>query len=388
LHASLVARGVFKEDAAQLPIVRSLERLSRVVFGSGQARGLYVYGEVGTGKTALMDVFFQSACPRGTTTRVHFHDFLLRLHGRRRKPAFDVGAALAAEAKVLCLDEFQITDFADGLLLRQLFDGFWARGGVLVATSNRKPEDLYEGGPNRRYLEPLISNLRRYCVVRHLRSARDHRRERGTAESRGLGEKTKRFRWSSNSTPSFLKEGSTTTTKEGDDWRGDVVRESFAGVNVSWTRDVGIAVGQGRTTTVPLVATASDGRRCACFDFAALCGADVGAADYAAIAGAFGQVLLDGVPRLTLKDHDHARRFITLVDCLYEARCVLFLAADDAASPDDLFAGHEGIFEPSLAETDGVADLVSVRELAWAFRRAASRLVEMDATTWPPGEID
>mmetsp|Transcript_5203 Transcript_5203/g.16393 ORF Transcript_5203/g.16393 Transcript_5203/m.16393 type:complete len:345 (+) Transcript_5203:498-1532(+) len=327
---------------------------------------LHVTAPPPPGKSALADLFYECVSPRRRCRRLHFHELLQEVHAR--PPVAGLGAALASEARVLCVDEFQVTDLADGLLLRRLFESYWREGGVFVATSNRRPDDLYEGGgANRKYLEPFFRDIRKFCLVRRIRSDRDHRRERATMdgdeEASSSGERDEVFVGSSRG-----DEDATPLRS----WAERALRRRFSEAPLEWTEGAAVSVGQ-RQVRVPLLAS-SEKKKCPCFGFDDLCRAELGAADYAALAQ-YGHLALFDVPVLTLKDHDAARRFITLVDCLYEARTVLLLDAR-GVPPDHLLVAPPG------DEADD-HDLVSVRELAWAFRRAASRLTEMAAPTWP-----
>ena len=147
-------------------------------------RGLYVHGDVGTGKTLCVDMFFDSISATVPSKRIHFHEFMLDVHQRvhEAKKDVDVDALvtvadqLSEEAHVLCLDEFQVTDVADAMIMRRLFTSIFLNGTVLIATSNRPPEDLYEGGLNRFYFLPFIDTLKKFCKVHSMESTTDHRR--------------------------------------------------------------------------------------------------------------------------------------------------------------------------------------------------------------------
>lgn len=387
-YAALVKSGGLRYDQCQVPVLIALDGLDQVIANYEAAdldsdekprvpRGVYVHGEVGTGKSLLMDLFFESACV--AKRRVHFHEFMLDVHRRVHagETIAGVGRSIAEDTPLVCFDEMQVTDVADAMILRRLFHALWRRGGVVVATSNRAPWDLYENGVNRRYFVPFVHQLETHCRVLRLESTRDHRHEFTAASDRLVWEAV-------------------------DDAWLDTALETALGGRPSWMSNVKIDVGCRRSLTVPRVAVARR-RRAAVFDFDALCDADVGAADYAALASAFDVVAVLDVPKLPLKRHDVARRFITLIDCLYEARIQLVLQAH--SPPDHLFPSQaaflrdledattiagldrpHGPTDPASTNDDDDAaslELTSVRELAWAFRRAASRLVEMAAVEWP-----
>ena len=381
-------------------------------------RGLFIHGNVGTGKTHLMDLFYQT-CPIDPhrKKRVHFHSFLqdvhkrihdlkqrdLITHGRNftvdtsqeRNPIVRVARQLAEEVSLLCFDEFQVTDVADALILSQLFSVLFRRGTVVVATSNRPPGTLYEGGLNRSYFLPFIDLLCRHCIVHDMDAATDYRIVT-TAGSDSL----------------FYVSTCEDSMKE---YR-QVLDKSWSEDNVQ--TDVKVNAAFNRTVKVPEVHANGDIAR---FRFRDLCNTELGSSDYRAIAQQFKAIIIDDIPLLTLKGHDQARRFITLVDELYEADCALMCCA--VASPENLFVGREshdshprialstsclklnvelpppggnvGDMEGveskpgeflgiDVAQSNGMAvgELASVQELSFAFRRAASRLQEMTSRPW------
>ena len=444
-YNALVASGRIRSDAAQLAVLADLSKLERVLVREHAARaadvarlaaapppdpddesdspldprpprtpkGLYVYGSVGTGKSMCCDLFFNSLATK-KKRRVHFHAFMLevhaRLHAERSTPGGSraalerIGLELAVDAEVLCFDEMQVTDVADAMLARSLFDACWDAGLILVATSNRPPDDLYENGLNREYFLPFVERLKRQCRVVEMSNDTDHRRLRMDASDRGAPQRVRYL---------VLNVG---LAGEDADAEADAVREAAAlcavdGLAAAATPPV--AVGRGRFLA-PAVGLAGGGRTGAVFSFSELCVSERGAADYGALARAFDVVAVADVPKFGLLDHDAARRFITLIDELYEARRRVVVVARAAA--DDLFptpenfardvadreapppgldrvggpSAHDRAFgndRPDPVDDAGAAlralELSSVRELAWAFRRAASRLTEMASPGWP-----
>lgn len=300
-------------------------------------KGLYLVGEVGRGKSMLMDLFFDAAeVPR--KKRLHFHRFMQNAHAKvhawkrahpdTADPIPPLADNIAAEAALLCFDEFQVNDIADAMILGRLFQALFQRGVVVVATSNVRPDDLFKGQPGRDAFLPFIDLIKQRLDVLLMDGGRDFRRER----MRGLR-----------------------TWHVPADARADrALDEAFE------TLIGGAAAGpetltvMGRPVKVPL---AADG--VARFDFAALCGKPLGAGDYLAIANAFHTVLIDGIPRLSPANFDEARRFITLVDALYDQRVKLIASAE--AQPDQLYERGEG---------------------AKMFERTASRLDEMQSQDW------
>jgi protein AFG1 len=345
-------------------------------------RGLYIYGEVGTGKTMLMDAFFSVANVE-KKQRHHFHSFLAYVHGRIHKlkqrdladkgrsftidtslennPINRVGLELASELSLLCLDEFQVTDIADAVILSQLFSVLFSKGTVVVATSNRPPSDLYEGGLNRSYFLPFIDLLQHHCIVHAIKSDIDYRKLLSTSTS---------F-WTQ---PEKVEPMVTALVEQMDVSKADAVE---------------LDVGFRRTLTA---STVYGGDRMARFSFEELCDRDLGAQDYRAIAQKFDIVVLEDIPYLNLEQHNIARRFITLIDELYEGKCAL-LCSSPTASPMDLFQAEprKGKMEEinvglgiDVATQGGTAvgALASVRELGFAFERASSRLFEMCSPDW------
>jgi cell division protein ZapE len=300
----------------------------------GTPQGLYLVGEVGRGKSMLMDLFFQCAeVPR--KKRLHFHQFMQQAHrrihawkqahGNEADPIPPLADSIAAEAALLCFDEFQVHDIADAMILGRLFEALFTRGVVVVATSNTAPDDLFKGRPGRDAFLPFIALIRRRLDVLHLEAARDYRRER----IRGL--------------PT---------------WHVPPDARAERALDAAFAELTGQAHGEpcrlallGRRLEVPQAA-----RGVARFDFETLCGLPLGPADYLALATHFHTLVLDGVPRLGAENFDKARRFITLVDALYEHRVKLVASAE--AEPDRLYERGEN---------------------AAMFERTASRLVEMQS---------
>ncbi len=298
-------------------------------------QGLYMFGGVGRGKTMLMDIFFDGA-PVALKRRTHFHAFMLevqdRLHGlrkdRRADPLVRLAGEIAGEAWLLCFDEFQVENIADAMILGRLFEAMLARGVVVVATSNVAPADLYKDGLQRDRFEPFIALIGERLDLLALEGGVDYRRLRirdldvyhtplGRAADAAL---ERAFR--------ALTEGA---------------EESPAELAVL-----------GRTLHVPRAA-----RGVAAFGFEALCGRPLGSADYLAIARAFHTLVLVGVPRLDAARADEARRFVNLIDALYENNVKLVMSAD--APPDDLYP---------------------LGDAAFAFKRAVSRLHEMQSAAY------
>ena len=334
--------GALKSDAAQQAAAERLHALARLLakyrsgsfslFGRKKApRGLYIWGDVGRGKSMLMDLFFGEAAI-SPKRRVHFNAFMAdvhaRLHVERAKtepgdPIAAVARGLAQEALLLCFDEFQVTDVADAMILGRLFEQLLGAGTVIVATSNVAPERLYEGGLNRQLFLPFIALIETRLDVLELDGPTDYRLHRLSGRAVYL-------------TP--------------------ISPEADAAMDDAWLRLTDCRQGEpmrltvfGRSLLVPQAA-----RGVARFSFADLCQNPLAAADYLEIARHFHTVLIDHIPVLDATDRNAARRFVLLIDTLYDQGVKLICSAD--AAPDRLYPEGDG---------------------ADAFRRTASRLVEM-----------
>ena len=356
-YEALIASGELRADAAQAAVADRLDALAGALeqqaprpgflgrlLGARPApppRGLYLWGGVGRGKSMLMDLFFAHAAvtPR---KRIHFHQFMLETHARihaarathEGDPILPVAAQWAAEARLLCFDELQVTNIADAMILSRLFTALFAAGVTVVATSNRVPDDLYKDGLNRELFLPFIALLTSTLDIVALDGPTDYRLDRmggmptyytpnGPAATQALSELFFRLT--------------------------DFPVEDRAHVP---SHD--LDVGGGRILHVP-----KSLKGVAVFSFRRLCGEARGAADYLAVARSYHTVILVGVPRLGPENRNEATRFITLVDALYEWRCKLLIAAD--APPDQLYVAGDGRFE---------------------FDRTVSRLMEMQSADY------
>jgi predicted ATPase len=311
-----------------------------------------MFGGVGCGKTMLMDAFAES-CPREfAVRRAHYHDFMLDVHSRlrlfkgERDPLARVADAVAAQCRVLCLDELFVTDVADAMILGRLFGRLWDDGLVLVATSNRAPTSLYEGGLQRQLFLPFIERLQRRCVVHDMASGVDYRRlahhARGTyfvapdrdaalaeAFARAAVEEDKAAR-------DARAVAAAAATRGGGSSAAAAAAPSSSSSSSELPPALGspspvdIPVAMGRLLHVPRAA----GRACL-FHFDELCGQPVAAADYLALAERFDAVALQGIPVFTGANVASGHRFVTLVDILYENRTRLLASAE--APPFALF---------------------------------------------------
>lgn len=300
-------------------------------------QGLYLHGDVGRGKSMLMDMFF-AAAPLERKRRVHFHEFMLELHEtmhrwRHARAAHrnvdDMLAAfaeaVAADAWLLCFDEFHVSNIADAMLLGRLFEALFARGVIVVATSNWAPDELYQDGLQRDRFLPFIELIKARLDVLELAAPTDYR----LARLKGM--------------PVYHVPPDAAAERALD--------EAFARLTDGAPGAPARLVVNGRGLDVPRAAAGV-----ARFSFAELCERPLGPADYLAIAERFRAVILSAVPRLGPRQRDEAKRFATLVDALYERHVTLICSAE--APPEALYPEGEG---------------------ARDFKRAASRLAEMQS---------
>ncbi|MFP4237705.1 MAG: cell division protein ZapE [Rhodosalinus sp.] len=346
LYADRVARGAIDPDPAQEAVLPEFERIveglaqpaKRGLFRRAPEppRGLYLWGGVGRGKSMLMDLF--AGALTVPARRVHFHAFMQEVHtgmtaARARgvdDPVKPVARGIADAIRCLAFDEMQITDITDAMIVGRLFEQLFGAGVVVVATSNRPPDDLYKDGLNRALFLPFIDLLKERMVVRELAGETDHRQDR-------LAGSPVYF------TPADARARA----------RIDAIWQGLTGGE---TAPLALRV-KGRDVVLPEFHNGAARAR-----FFELCGQPLGPADYLAIAEAVRLLVIDDIPRLSRSNFNEAKRFVTLVDALYEAKVRLICSA--AAEPESLYVEGEGSFE---------------------FARTASRLREMMSHGWGQG---
>jgi predicted ATPase len=373
-------------------------------------RGLYIYGGPGCGKTFLMDAFFQ-ALPLASKRRVHLHQFMMEVHQQqhRLKDAglgnavfLKIADDVAQRHSVLCLDEFMVTDVADAMVIGELFRALWRAGVVVVATSNRRPDELYNNGIQRRLFLPFVKELERRCKVVRLRSDKDYRMEIMQRNSAAAVEsRAERGPQSSRSRFFAVRARAGVAVNDSNPAFGRLWAAYTAGLHVERKAFV---LGHGRR--VPL--RACEELNALRIDFQQLCGETeqpMGVADYLAIATEFDAVFVDALPMLDLADLDVMRRWISFIDVLYDEKVLLVADAERAIdellldpsggslSPDELakrmLKGKADIMgDEYLAQTVHDADnpgTVAYHTIAaqesldeiFAFNRMRSRLHEM-----------
>lgn len=344
-YSEKIIDGELREDAAQAAVATQLNTLARAVetreqrgaigkllSRNGTLKGIYIYGDVGRGKSMLMDLFFASLKVKAKQ-RIHFHAFMQDIH-RRRQALKDgdvvaqIARDLAKQAQVLCLDEMQISDIADATIVGRLFQALMTLGTVIVTTSNLPPDQLYKDGLNRNLFLPAIKLMKTNLDVVSLASPTDYRLGRVKA-------------WESFVTPLGPK--------------------ADAHVQKIWERLTEVPKGEsieipvlGRMLKIPQSAHA-----CARFSFAELCEAPLGPPDYLALAANFQTIFVEGIPALKASQRNEAKRFMLLIDTLYDAR--LHLVASSAQPPERIYPKGDHRFD---------------------FARTVSRLQEMQSAAW------
>lgn len=357
-YRARVSAGTLKGDPAQELAAEKLQSLHRALKdyaprrkGSWKERfglarrteeppsGLYLYGDVGRGKSMLMDLFFDSA-PVGRKRRVHFHEFMLEVHdrlhavrSRGKSERVDdilpsIGRAVAEQATLLCFDEFHVTNIADAMILGRLFEAMLEAGTIIVATSNWPPDDLYKGGLQRELFLPFIDLIKRRLDVMQLAGPVDYRLARlmsmkvynvplGPAADRALRKAFRDLTDEEKGAPDEVEV------------KGRSIPVSEAAKGVAW------------------------------FTFEELCSRPLGAGDYLAIAARYNTVILKDIPRLKAERKNEVKRLSTLIDTLYEKKVKLICSAE--AAPQDIYPDGKHAFE---------------------FQRTVSRLMEMQSADY------
>lgn len=347
-----IAMGELRVDAAQRKAAEAFEllfqhltmpesplkwRWLRRKAASDRPLGLYVSGDVGRGKSMLMDLFVETIYPHYPTRRVHFHAFMRDVHKRlfayRKAQSGDaleqVIADIAAEVRLLCLDELQVTDVTDAMIIARLFEGLMDAGVASVFTSNRRPNELYQGGLQREQFMKFVALLEKRIPIIRIESAQDYRLAKLKAMQRS-------YMFPRNeAADDFLLESWNTLTegKPNDPIRieidGRILRLDKYADGVAW------------------------------LTFAELCMRPLGSGDYLELCKYCHTIILQGIPKLTREDRNEAKRFVTLIDALYDCRVNVIITAETA--PEGIYEAGDGNFE---------------------FARTVSRLMEMQSESY------
>lgn len=364
-YEARVEDGGLERDPAQVALAIRLDEMADAlgnwrqrgrgllsVFGGRRQKaapkGLYVHGSVGRGKTMLMDLFFEQV-QFEPKRRLHFHEFMAEVHERiaeargatKGDPIPAVATRIAAQSRLLCFDELHVTDIADAMILGRLFEALFADGIVVIATSNAAPHELYKNGLNRNLFLPFIKMLNDNMEVVELDAAEDYRLQKLAGR------------------PLYF-------------WPDD--RQARAQMNDIWRSLTGVQQGgptvlhvKGREVVVPEAA-----HGVARFSFADLCAKPLGANDYLAIARSFHTVMIDGIPKLGPAKRNEARRFINLIDTLYDAKVGLVASAETEV--DSIYKEGDGqvLFERTMSR------LIEMRSEAYLAARS-ERLGDAEA---------
>ncbi|QDS69435.1 hypothetical protein FKW77_005428 [Venturia effusa] len=400
-YKTLLSTGRLTSNTGQAALVDRLARLQDSLVSSPDEsqNGVYIYGSVGTGKSRIADLFAQTMPSGVTKRRIHFYEFMMDIHSRlhvarsqstyRGDPLIEIGRRVREESKVLCFDEFQVTDIADAMILKRLFGAIWNAGGVMVSTSNRHPNMLYEKGLNRSLFLPFIAELQQRCEVWKLEGEQDYRMtmalneiEKQTIFFTNKDEFLQSLLEATNSTPLTPLE-----------------------IQVMMSRKFHVEAARSNANQLIVHGT-----------FKSLCEANLGSMDYYALCKAAKTIYISGLRKFRADELDFVRRFITLIDLAYESKtrviCLLEVpllevftnivaGVDVRNAMEDMTVRGEGGSSSSMmctfiGETEWSATGLEKASLAsggagetdvrFAVGRAISRLHEMGSRTY--GSID
>ena len=348
------AFGALEERLSSYKPLRKQSLLGRLFADKDEPppRGLYVHGEVGRGKTMLMDLFFQQS-PVEHKRRAHFHEFMAEVHERIYGFRQDIARGTIADGDVigltanaifeqawlLCFDEFHVTDIADAMILGRLFTKLFELGTVVVATSNVAPDDLYKGGLNRALFLPFIAHISAHMDVLRLDARTDFRLEKLAGVKM---------------------------------WLVPADQAAAGALDKAWVKMTGNAPCKPRDISIKgrILHVPCSAHGVARFSFPDICEKPLAASDYLRLAHDYHTIMIDRIPAMDYADRNAAKRFITLIDTLYDNAVKLMASAE--ADPLSLYAATEG-------------------NEANEFKRTSSRLIEMSSESYlalPHGHMD
>jgi protein AFG1 len=395
-YKSLLTSGRLTTNPGQAALVNRLATLQNTLVESSEPQnGVYIYGSVGTGKSRIADLFAATMPFAVSKRRIHFYEFMMDIHSRlhtarsqstyRGDPLVEIGRKVRDESRVLCFDEFQVTDIADAMILKRLFGAIWNAGGVMVATSNRHPNMLYEKGLNRLLFLPFIAELQQRCDVWKLKGEQDYRMTMASSEKE-------------RQTIFFTKQN-------------DFLESLSSLTKNSPLKPMEIPVMMSRTLHVDGTKTANDSLTVH-GTFKTLCEANLGSMDYYALCKAAKSIYISGLRKFRADELDFVRRFITLIDLAYESKtrviCLsevpllevftnIVAGVDVKKAMEDMTVRGEGGSSSStmstfIGETEWSATGLEKASLAsggagetdvrFAVGRAISRLHEMGSRTY------
>ncbi|KAL5425953.1 hypothetical protein PMIN04_002183 [Paraphaeosphaeria minitans] len=408
-YRALISRGRLSQDNGQAALVTRLAQLQTSLtqpkseLKASAPRGVYIYGSVGTGKSRIADLFAATLPSQISRRRIHFHEFMLDVHARLHKarsqssfrgdPLIQIGMDVRTESQVLCFDEFQVTDIADAMILKRLFSAIWGTGGVLVSTSNRPPEKLYENGLNRDLFVPFIHQITDRCEVWKMEGQDDYR----TKNSDDPADRIDVLFLD----PSKFKES---------------LHKQLSGQELERLE---IAVHGNRALSVSAIRPNGESGLVVSSTFEEMCHSYRGSADYVALCRQSKDIYISKLRKFAKDDLDVVRRFITLVDLAYESKVRIFCLSDaplvevfaNIVRPADVplqgqlprqmtvrseggssssmmttFIGETEWSATGLAEASLVTGGAGETDVRFAIGRAISRLYEMGSRKYGIGD--
>ncbi|KAF2813108.1 AFG1-like ATPase [Mytilinidion resinicola] len=378
-YKSLISSGRITQNTGQAALVKRLATLqNNLTESSTPQNGVYIYGSVGTGKSRVADLFAETMPPGVSTRRIHFYEFMMDIHSRlhransqatyRGDPVVQIGRDVRNESRVLCFDEFQVTDIATALILKRLFRAFWQSGGAMVSTSNRHPTSLYEKGRNRFLFLPFIDELQQRCDVWRMEGDQDYRMSTASNEHERQ--------------PVFF------TNEE------EFLESLSLAMGGASLETITIPVMMGRTLNVK--GTTIGDSITVHGSFASLCESNVGSADYHALCKVASTIYISGLRQFSDEELDFVRRFITLIDLAYESKtriiCLseapLFEVFASIVPPEEAAAELQKAMEEMTVRGEGGSSSSMMTTFIGEVEWSATGLKSVSLATGGAGETD